>query len=107
MGKQMAFVLYRPHEGQDEALRALMAEHVPTLRRLGMVTDGSVYRGKTKDGSYFEVFEWVSAEAVSAAHGHPEVEKIWNGMAAIADFPALANLEEAGGPFPDFPIVDL
>ena len=39
MKPEIVFALYRPHEGKDAELRELIKKHMPTLRRLELVTD--------------------------------------------------------------------
>jgi hypothetical protein len=107
MHAEVVFALYRPHSGKDGDLRALIAKHVPTLRRLEVITDRPPVLVKSLDGTYVEIFEWRSAESARKAHEHPEVVSIWEAMAQIADFPALENLKEAKGRFQHFEPVNL
>jgi hypothetical protein len=102
---EMVIAAYRPKPGGEEALRALIREHLPALRRCGLVTDrpALLLRGET---AYLEIFEGVSREAASKAHETEEVARIWGAMAEVATFPALGELEEAGGRFPHFAVVD-
>jgi quinol monooxygenase YgiN len=104
---EVVFALYKPHPGKDAAVRKVIAEHVPTLRRLEMVTDRPAFVVKSENGTYIEVFEWVSKEAVKTAHTHPEVAKVWEAMGQIADFAALDSLPESKKPFTHFEPVDL
>ena len=105
--KNLWIALYRPHEGKDEALRALIAEHYPTLKRLELITDRPTILAKSANGTYLEICEWSEEDSASKAHQHPEVAKIWEAMGQIADFPGLASLEEAEKRFPHFEPVDL
>ncbi len=57
MGR-VAIACYKPKPGQEEALRALVAEHVTTLRSIGLATDRSPITMQAKDGTIIEVFEW-------------------------------------------------
>ena len=45
--------------------------------------------------------EWRPGGA-QKAHEHPAVQELWGAMAAVADFPALGELPEAGRRFPHF-----
>ena len=38
MNPEIVIALYRPNEGREEELRALIDEHLPVLRRLELVT---------------------------------------------------------------------
>jgi hypothetical protein len=106
MAAQIVFALYRPHPGQDAALRRLIARHVPALRRLELVTDRPTLLVRASDGTYVEVFEWVSETAARTAHDHPDIAEIWDGMELIADFATLASLAEAQKPFTHFEPVE-
>jgi hypothetical protein len=107
MASQIVFALYRPHTEKDAALRQLIARHIPTLRRLGLITDRPSVLARASDGTYVEVFEWVSETAARTAHDHPDIAEIWDGMEVIADFTTLAGLAEAQRPFTHFEPVEL
>jgi hypothetical protein len=102
----LVMALYRPHAGKDAALRALIAEHLPALRRLELVTDRPPLLLRAANGTYVEIFEWMSADAARAAHRHPDVARIWDTMGGVADFVSLDSLEESHRPFTHFtPVV--
>ena len=107
MTPEIVIALYRPHEGKDAELRELIDTHIPTLRRLELVTDRPPILAKAKDGTYMEIFEWATAEAAGQAHQHPEVAGVWEAMGQVADLPVLNSLEEAKAHFPHFQPVDL
>ena len=102
MTTKIVIAMYRPHEGRDEELRKMVASHVPTLRRLGFVTDRPEILCRSEDGTFLEIFEWTSTDASRRAHEHPEVVAIWEPMGEIATFPSLGSLPEAEGRFPHF-----
>lgn len=107
MTAEIVFALYRPHPDKDAALRRLIARHIPALRRLELITDRPAVLARADDGTYIEVFEWVSETAARSAHDHPDIAEIWDGMEAIADFTTLASLAEAQRPFTHFEPVEL
>ena len=107
MTAQIVFALYRPHAEKDAALRRLIARHIPALRRLELITDRPSILARAGDGTYIEVFEWVSETAAGAAHEHPEIAEIWDGMEQVADFTTLASLSEARRAFTHFEPVEL
>jgi quinol monooxygenase YgiN len=107
MKPEVVFALYRPHEGKDVELRKLIKKHIPTLRRLELVTERVPILVKSKNGTYIEIFEWKSAESSAQAHQHPELAQVWEAMGQIADLPALESLEEIQGSFPHFEPIDL
>ena len=102
MKPEVVFALYRPHPGKDAELRRLIAQHLPVLRRLELATERPAILVRAKDGTYIEVFEWRTEESAKLAHEHPEVARVWEAMAEIADFPALDGLEEAKQRFSHF-----
>ncbi|MFZ1991809.1 MAG: hypothetical protein WAW96_18790 [Alphaproteobacteria bacterium] len=106
-GPRIVFAVYKPHEGGDVALRKLMAEHVPILRRLQLATDRTPIHVRSRNGAYVEVFEWVSDEAAERAHDHPEVARIWEAMGKVADTKDLASLPEAANQFSHYEPVAL
>lgn len=98
---------YRPREGREGELMELVREHVPLLRREGLVTsrEATVMRGR--DGTLIEVFEWTSGEAVEAAHVHEAVKALWDRFAEVSEFVPFEALPEAGAPFPDFQRIEV
>lgn len=107
MKPQVVFAVYRPHAGKSEALKKLVKEHVPTLRKLGLATTRAEMLVQAADGTFVEVFEWMSDEAAHQAHEHPTVAKIWEAMGQVCDFSSLDTLAEAKKPFSHFSPIDL
>ncbi len=93
---------YRAKPGREAALRALVRIHVPTLQRLGLATDHAPLAMQAADGTVVEVFEWASAQAIQAAHGHPDVQRMWADFEALCEHLTLAGLPEAQGLFAEF-----
>ena len=101
-GKVLSVATYKPKEGQEEALMNLVERHLPALRDLGLATNRQNYIAKSSDGRIIEVFEWTSANAITAAHRHPAISDIWEKMTLIAEFPPMKTLPEANEPFCSF-----
>lgn len=95
----IVIVAYRPHPGQEAALDALVAEHVPTLRAAGLATARAPVIAKTGDGTVVEVFEWASAKAIELAHADETVRALWERYDQVCDYVPMRELEEAAGPF--------
>lgn len=93
---------FRPKPGQEAALHAVVREHVPILRGLGLATIRPSYAMQAADGTVVEVFEWMSAQAIEQAHEHPVVLAMWERFAAACDYVSLADLGEATHPFSEF-----
>jgi hypothetical protein len=101
MGR-IVIACYRPKPGQGAALGALARTHVATLRSAGLVTDRTPILMQASDGTIVEVFEWVSAETIQAAHGNPVVLKMWEQYAAVCDYVLIAQVPEAAQMFAEF-----
>jgi quinol monooxygenase YgiN len=106
MGR-IVIACYRPKPGQHDALRAMMQQHVATLRSLGLVTDRAPVTMEAADGTFVEVFEWASREAIDAAHGHPVVLRMWEQYAGVCDYVPVAQVPEAAQLFSEFTPVEV
>jgi hypothetical protein len=79
---------YRPTEGNEDALLALLKVHWAALRKVGLATDepAQIYRATEKSSGrrYFvEIFSWRDEEAPGLAHQMPEVMAIWEPMGPL------------------------
>ena len=75
-----ALCTYQVKPANVEQFRALLLQHWPTLRRLGLVTSAapSIYYGETDCGPFFvEIMTWADESAPSRAYWMPEVNDIW------------------------------
>jgi hypothetical protein len=98
-----AIAIYRPRAGREDGLRALLRTHVDQLRALGLATDApTLLLRSPRDGTYLEIFDWVSEEAVEAAHTHPGVQPIWAAFEEVCEFLRPCDLAEAEAIFPHF-----
>jgi hypothetical protein len=93
---------YKPKAGKEKALRALIVDHVPTLRRIGLVSERTPILMEATDGTLVEVFEWVSAEAIQSAHSHPAVLRMWEEYGKVCDYVPVAQVPEAAQLFSEF-----
>ena len=80
---------YRVARGNETRFEALLANHWPTLHRLGLVTDSppQQFKGVEQDNGqpvYFEIFQWHPG-ASERAHEHPEVMAIWEPMDQLCE----------------------
>jgi hypothetical protein len=104
---QVVIVAYRPKPGMDERLRELIKNHVPILRAEGLATDRPPLVLRAADGTYVEIFEWNSQEAIDQAHHNPTVLVLWSRFAEACDYETLANLPESQRLFSPFELVNL
>lgn len=93
---------YRPKLGSESALDALMGTHVERLRAAGLVTDREPVLMRASDGTVIEVFEWKSADAIEAAHSHPDVLAMWDEYAAVCDYVPISEVPGATELFSGF-----
>jgi len=93
---------YRIKPGHQAEAERILAEHIPALRRYGLITDRPVVQGAGANGTVIEIFEWESAEKSRAAPTVPEIAALWKDLAAVAEFIPLSKLDEAQRPFAHF-----
>jgi quinol monooxygenase YgiN len=88
-GPVTAICHFRVRSGEEEAFRALLRRHWPTLREQGLATatPTQAWEGTDREGRpYFvEIFEWQSEEASRSAHETPEVLAIWKPMGGLVE----------------------
>jgi quinol monooxygenase YgiN len=73
MSTIFAIALYRPNEGKEEELKAVLKNHIPTLREENLITERKAYAFQVEDRTIIEIFEWKSSEAIKAAHASEKV----------------------------------
>lgn len=102
----MVIVAYRPKSGCDDALFELVKDHVPYLRRLGLVTDRSAHILQVQNGIIVEIFEWKTGALVSA-HETADVQALWQKYAEVCDYVPLNELPETSDLFAQFKPIDV
>jgi hypothetical protein len=98
----IAVACYKPRPGCEEALLELVRNHLPPLRALGLVTDRPSIIMRAANGTFVEVFEWVSQEAIAGAHKNPAVLDLWKGFEAVCWYETPSNLPEFQNMFAHF-----
>jgi len=99
---QLVIAVYRPRPGREQELLAVARDHLPVLRRRGLVTDRVPVLMRAADGTLVEVFEWKDEAAVKSAHTDPAVREIWGRFDQACEFGCLSELAEARERFPHF-----
>jgi hypothetical protein len=99
---RIVIACYRPKAGHEKALRALVQGHHATLRSVGLVTDRAPITMQAGDGSFVEVFEWASRDAILAAHENPVVLGMWEAFGKVSDYVPVAQISEASQLFSEF-----
>jgi quinol monooxygenase YgiN len=103
---QIVIACYRPKPGAEAALKELMRTHVQRLAAEGLVTNRTPILMQVADGTFVEVFEWKSEEAVEAAHTNPAVLKMWEEYEEVCDYVPVSAVPEASELFSGFrPVV--
>ena len=90
----ISIACYKPRAGCEEALLALVRNHLPPLRTEGLVTERPSIVMRTVDGTIIEVFEWVSQEAIAGAHQNPVVLDLWKRFEAVCSYEIPSSLPE-------------
>lgn len=101
----VVLAVYRPKPGKDAEVRAIIADHVPTLRACGLATARPVLLLQAADGAYVEIFEWVPGGA-EKAHQDPRVMAMWGRFAEVCDFLPLNTVPGTERPFGHFRAVE-
>ena len=98
----IVLVSYEPKKGKEQELDALLKKHVPTLQQSKLATERDPIIMKNDEGLRFEIFEWVSQEAVDKAHEIPEVKKLWEELEDVSDMVAPCSVINQQTLFPEF-----
>ena len=93
---------YKPRPGSEEALVALVRNHLPPLRAQGLVTERLPIVMRAGDGTIIEIFEWVSQEAIAGAHQNPVVLELWKRFETVCSYETPSNIEEFRNMFAHF-----
>ena len=105
MGR-FVIVAYTPKPGKGARLLNLVKKHLDVLRTEKLVTEKPAYVMKAADGTFVEIFEWRSAEAIAKAHNFKAVQALWEEFAEVCDYTPLTNLDEAKQMFAEFEAVE-
>ena len=98
----LVIAAYRPRPGREQELLGVVREHVPALRRQGLVTERAPLVLRAEDGTLLELFEWKNDAAVEKAHHDPVVRELWGRFEKAAEMITLGDLAEAAERFPHF-----
>ena len=102
MNSRITIAVYKALPGKEEELKSLIPTHYPRLLKMELVTDRKPIIMQSEDGSILEVFEWISKEAIHAAHSHPEVLAMWNEYAAVCTYIPTHEVKEINNMFSEF-----
>ena len=85
---------YKPRPGCEDQLLSVVRDHLPPLRAEGLVTDRESIVMRAADGTIIEVFEWVSQDAITAAHSNPVVLGLWQRFESVCSLETPAGIPE-------------
>jgi len=105
MGR-IVIACYRPKPGKESELAPLVKTHLARLAAEGLVTDRKRIVMQAEDGTFVEVFEWVSEEAIERAHHNPRVLEMWSEYEQVCDYVPISSVAEATQLFSGFRPVD-
>lgn len=106
MGR-FVIVAYTPKAGMEPQLLKAIQKHLQVLKSAQLVTDKPAYVMRSADGTFIEIFEWRSAEAIQQAHNNPAVQGLWAEFGAACDYTPLSKLPESQQMFAEFDAVQL
>jgi quinol monooxygenase YgiN len=101
MGR-VVIACYRPKPGREAELKRLMRTHVERLREQDLATDRTPILVQAVDGTFVEVFEWNSQQAMDDAHSNPVVLEMWAEYEAVCDYVPIGQVPEAAELFSSF-----
>ena len=93
---------YKPRPGHETELLELVRNHMSPLRAEGLITERAPIAMRAADGTIVEVFEWLSKEAIEAAHQNPVVIDLWKKFEAVCTYETPANIKEFQNMFAHF-----
>jgi hypothetical protein len=96
---------YAPKPGFEEKLLEIVKSHWSVLHGQGLVTEKIANIMRATDGTIVEVFEWVSEEAIEAAHENPVVIALWEKFNEACEYRPLSTLAETAEQFANFEAV--
>ncbi|HMS64963.1 MAG TPA: hypothetical protein PKD83_06880 [Ignavibacteria bacterium] len=97
---------FKPKVGKEKELLEVIKDHMPVLRKEGLVTDKVCHVMRSANGCIIEVFEWKSQEAINDAHNNKNVHELWKRFENVCEYISLSDLDETKSIFPGFEPVE-
>ncbi|MFZ1323159.1 MAG: hypothetical protein WAT71_16490 [Ignavibacteria bacterium] len=98
----LVIACFKPKEGKENELLVVIKDHMPVLRKEGLITDRECIVMRSENGSILEVFEWKSQEEIDKAHKNPNVLDLWKRFEDSCTYESLSTLDESAKMFPGF-----
>lgn len=99
---RIVIVGYKPIAGQSQMLHDVLKKHVDLLRKEGLATERAAMLMRASNGTFVEVFEWVSEDAIALAHKNPVVQQLWKEFGMLCEYVPVGDLAEASQLFSEF-----
>lgn len=106
MNPRVVIAVYRPHPGKEKELERVVSKHYSILARQKLVTRRLPIVMRAKDNTIVEVFEWLSSEAIAAAHSNREVLALWDEFNEVCTYDTPVTVEEFHNLFSEFEPLD-
>jgi hypothetical protein len=104
-GTELALAAYRPRPEREDDFLVFLHEELALLRRRGHVTERRAPVVRAPKGELLVVLEWSTDHAVDDAHADPDVLKVWDRKAELAEYIAPAALSGSDIPFARWPVI--
>ena len=101
-GSLIVIASYTPKDGKEDGMKEVLKDHMPILRKEGLITDFPAIVLKSKNGDYIEIFEWKSGEAIAKAHESENVKALWKRFEEVCTYTNLSDIEECKNLFASF-----
>lgn len=85
---------YKPHVGKVNALSVILETHIGILRAEGLATKREHILMQAKDGTFVEIFEWVSENSRELAIRNPVIVAVWSEMDKICTYIPASRVPE-------------
>lgn len=93
---------YKPNAGKTKALAKMLETHVDSLRLEGFATARNHILMQAKDGTFIEIYEWVSANSHQMAIRNTVISGIWGEMDKICTYIPASRVPELDNLFSEF-----
>ncbi len=99
MAKVPTLVLYRPKDGRENDLLAILKKHAPALRaaKLADREPAKLFHAadkRTGRTTFVERFAWADETASSRAHHNKKVQAVWGAMDGVLEDMTILQLDD-------------
>lgn len=102
----ISIAAFKPKSGMGDELLKVLADRIPLLRNLGMITERKPINMRSSEGVIVHVSEWVDDDAITRVHSNPDVLALWQRFSDCCEFIKLDSLCESHDDFATFTAID-